>query len=560
MKPRKLLAAPLVAGMVLALAACGGTPGQTANGTTSPAASGWDINETDRANLREGGEFRGAVEELATNWNPWHVEGNNWDYMQIRDPMQAQFFDYDAGGKPIPNPDYIADVKAESNPNTVVTMKMNDKSVWGDGAPIVANDWIATWKANNGSDTKYRVVTTQGWNQITEVKQGANEREVIFTFKSPYPDWTQIMSEGPMREASAATPQVFNNGWSDIKNEWFSGPFKLEKLDKTQKIVTLVPNDKWWGNKPLLSKITWRATTVEAVASAFESNEIDYFDIGIDADAYNRAKGVADAAIRKAPGPNFRHFTFNSKGGFLSDQKVRQAIVMGLNRKQIASSDLAGLDWEPDPLNNNVFMANQNGYEDMAAKTGLDFNVDKAKQLLEEAGWKMNDTTKIYEKDGKPLVVRFKQLTGVKASENEALQAQNMLKNIGVTLKIESVPPADFDDKLLTGGDWDIIAFSWIGTPYPYTSLRQLYGTGSESNYAKLSIDGLDDLLTKIDTETNEGERVQLANQAAEKMWTSVHTLPLYQRPAFVAIKSSLANYGSFGFGTAKWENVGYVK
>ncbi len=559
MKPRKLFAAPLVAGLVLALAACGGSPASTSS-TTAQKASGWDINETDRANLREGGEFRGSVEELAPNWNPWSVEGNNSDYSAIRDAITAQFFDYDSTGKAIANPDFIADVKAESNPNTVVTMKMNDKAVWGDGQPIVAADWIATWKANNGSNKEFRVVTTQGWDALTDVKQGANDREVIFTFKDAYPDWTQFMSDGPLRAESVATPQIFNSGWGDLKNEWFSGAFKVDKVDKTQKIVTLVPNDKWWGNKPLLSKITWRAITVEAVASAFESNEIDYFDIGIDADAYNRANGVADASIRKAPGPNFRHFTFNSKGGFLTDEKVRQAVVMGLDRKAIAASDLAGLDWSPDPLNNNVFMANQNGYEDMAAKTGIDFNVAKAKQLLEEAGWKMNDSTSFYEKDGKPLVVRFKQLTGVKASENEALQAKTQLKAIGVDLKIESVPPSDFDDKLLTQGDWDIIAFSWIGTPYPFTSIRQLYGTGQESNYAKLSIDGLDDLLTKIDKEGNDGERIKLANQAAEKIWTAVHTLPLYQRPAFVAVKSSLANYGSFGFGSAKWENVGYVK
>jgi peptide/nickel transport system substrate-binding protein len=63
-----------------------------------------------------------------------------------------------------------------------------------------------------------------------------------------------------------------------------------------------------------------------------------------------------------------------------------------------------------------------------------------------------------------------------------------------------------------------------------------------------------------MDTETDGSLRIDQANEAAEKIWTAVHTLPLYQLPALVAVKSNLANYGSFGFGTPKWEDVGYVK
>ncbi|WP_028707990.1 ABC transporter family substrate-binding protein [Propionicicella superfundia] len=560
MKLNRWLATLLSAGLVLGLAACGGSPGNTDSPGTTEPTSGWDINEQDRGNLAEGGEFRGSVQDFAANWNPFNIEGSGDDYSLVRDAIRAHFFDYDSEGTPVANSDYIADVQTVNSPNTIVTLKMNPAAVWGDGTAITAADWIATWNAMNGKNTEFRAVSTQGWASVSEVKQGADEREVVFTFDIAYPDWTQVLSSGPLRKESCATPEAFNNGWSELKNEYFAGPFKVDSVDETQKIITLVPNDKWWGAKPLLTKITWRVVSADSVTSAFQSNELDYLDVGVDADAYSRVQQVGDAEVRNAGGPDFRQFTFNSKGGFLTDEKVRQAIVMGLDRTAIAASDLAGLNLDVSPLNNNIFMSNQSGYVDMAAKTGIDYNVDKAKALLEEAGWTLNSSSGYYEKNGDQLDVRFKQLTGVAASENEALQAQQMLKQIGVNLKIESVSADSLDEKLLSGGDWDIIAFSWYGSPYPFAGVRQLYGTDSQSNFAKLSISGLDDLLDKLDSETDPAARTDLANQAAEKIWTAVHTLPLYQRPDLVAVKKNLANFGSMGFGSVKWENVGYLK
>jgi peptide/nickel transport system substrate-binding protein len=557
-KVKRWLAAVVAAGMVTVPAACSAPSGNSSPAPSATSAESWDINQQSRGGLAQGGEFRGSVQDFATSWNPFSIAGSSDDASLIRDAIRAHFYDYDAAGTPTANPDYIADVKAVSNPNTVVTLKMNPKAVWGDGTSITAADWIATWKAMNGKNTAFESVSSQGWSSLSGVGQGSDEHEVILTFSIPYPDWTQVLSSGPLRAASCATPDAFNNGWSSLKNEYFSGPFKVESVDETQKVITLVPNDRWWGDKPLLNTITWRVVSSDSVTSAFQSNELDYLDIGVDADAFTRVQQVSNAEVRSAAGPNFRQFTFNSQGGFLTDESVRQAIVMGLDRSQIASSDLAGLNVDVKPLNNNVFMTNQVGYVDMAAKTGIEYNVAKAKQLLEKDGWTLNASTGYYTKNGKQLDVRFKQLTGTAASENEATLAQQMLKQIGVNLKIESA--ADLDEKLLTGGDWDIIAFSWYGSPYPYAGLSQLYGKDSPSNFAKLTISGLDALLVKLESETDTAKRIDLANQAAEKIWTAVHTLPLYQLPDLVAVKKNLANFGSMGFGSVKWEDVGYTK
>jgi len=308
----------------------------------------------------------------------------------------------------------------------------------------------------------------------------------------------------------------------------------------------------------LLDSIIWRAIASDAKAQAFANQEIDAFDIGSDPDAFQRAKRVANAQIRKAGGPNFRHFTFNSKAGLIQDQTIRQAIVYALDRQSIAASDLAGIDWPVQPLNNHVFLQGQAGFVDIASATGLDFNSEKARSLLDKAGWAVGKDG-IREKDDQKLIVRFSQLATIKASENEALQAKSMLKDVGIQLDIVTVPTSRFGS-ILSGKEFEIIAFSWIGTPYPFNGIKQVYGSGSESNFAQLSMPEVDKLAEQISTETDIKKRIELANKASQIIWESVHTLPLYQRPELIATRRDLANYGAFGLSNKRWENVGFTR
>lgn len=574
MKPIKILAPAAVATFALMLSACGGpsapapAPGAPSGGaapSTATKASGWDINEKPRSELQDGGTLRLSVENMMSNWNGATVTGNQYDNTLMQGPLAPSYFTFDAGGVPIQNKDFLAEFKDEmKGEQQVITLKMNDKAVWGDGTKITAADWIATFNALNGKNKEFKAASTEGWTDVDSLVQGANDHEVVITFKKTYPDWTAIVAGGPARADAVKDPATFNDGWTTLKNEWLSGPFKVESL--TNDLLTLVRNDKWWGEKPMLEKITYKAIPADATASAFANQELDWIDIGPNPDAYARASATPNTAVRKAAGPNFRHFTFNSKAANLADVKVRQAIVMGLDRTIIAKSDLAGVAWDPTPLNNNVFLPSQPEYVDLGKETGIDYNVDKAKALLDEAGWKAG-ADGIREKDGKKLTVRFMALTGVKASENEALQAQKMLKEIGIDLQIVPTPTKDFTEgDLLEAGKFDMVAFSWIGTPYPMRGIDQIYGGTPDnwgSNFAQLENKDLAALFPTIATEPDKAKRVKAAQDAAKLIWESVHTLPLYQRPELVGVNAKLANYGAFGLagsGGAVWTNVGFVK
>lgn len=573
MKASKLLV-PLVAGaLALTLSACGG-PVQTsgappASGSSPTAKAGWDINETSRDKLNAGGEFVGSISYPIATWNANSIDGNDAELVQLQAPINPAYYDYDGVGTPILNPDYLESANTAVGSNLVVTLKLNPKAVWNDGEVIGADDWIATWKAMNGENDKFHPASTDGWNQIKSIAAGANQQEVIITFKSTYPDWTAIVAGGPIRAEGAATPDAFNNGWKEYKAEYFTGPFKVSSWDKTSGTVIMEPNDKWWGAKPLLTKITWKQIKSDALAAAFANQEVDYYDIGADPDGYQQAKSAQNSVVRVAAGPNYRHFTFNSQSPNLSDVNVRQAIVMGLNRTVIAQSDLAGLPGDQVPLNNNLYVANQPGYVDQGKATGIDFNVDQAKAKLDTAGWKLNETTGLREKGGKQLDVVFAVLSGVSASENEGLQAQKMLKDIGVNLKLKNVDTQKDWPGVLTSHNFDIIAFSWIGTPYPLNNIGQIYGgtskggkfSPSDSNFAQLEIPKVLELKPLIDTEMDAAKRTEMGNQAAQAIWESVHTLPLYQRPMLIGVRDKLANIGALGMARIpKWENIGFVK
>lgn len=583
MKASRILMPLLATGLAVTMAACGGpssapsaTSGASSTVPGSPAAasSGWDINETPHDQLT-GGEFIGSISYPISTWNILSTAGNEAELTFLESPISAAYYDYKGDGEPVLNPDYLTSVdEAVTDGKLVLTMKLNPAAVWNDGKVIGADDWIATWKALNGSNKKFRVASSDGWDQITSIEAGASQQDVIITFKSTYPDWTAIVAGGPLRAEGVATPDAFNNGWKDYVDSYFTGPFKVTSWDKTSGTVTMEQNPNWWGaDKPLLTKLTWKQIKVEALPAAFANQEVDYYDIGADADGYAQASSAQNSVVRVAAGPNFRHFTFNSQSPILSDQNVRQAIAMGIDRTVIAASDLAGLPGDKVPLNNNLYVSNQVGYVDQAKVTGIDYNPDKAKEMLDAAGWTMNDATGFREKDGKQLDINYAQLTGVKASENEGLQAQKSLKEIGVNLVLKSIDISAKGDNgwpgVLTSHNFDIIAFSWIGTPYPLANIGQIYGgtgTGkdfvpSDSNFAQLEIPKVLELKPQIDTEMDAAKRTEMGNEASQAIWEAVHTLPLYQRPMLIGVRDKLANIGAMGMARIpKWENVGFTQ
>ena len=157
----------------------------------------------------------------------------------------------------------------------------------------------------------------------------------------------------------------------------------------------------------------------------------------------------------------------------------------------------------------------------------------------------------------------------VTTSRQESELMQNMLSQIGVTMRINTVPVADFFDKYIRPGQYDFTVFSWMGTPYPISSSKSLYGKPTrnaagqldiQQNYARTGSAEIDGLFDQANAEFDDQKRIDLGNQIDAEIWELVHSMTLYQRPEIIAAKEKLANFGAFGFATAHYEDIGFKK
>jgi peptide/nickel transport system substrate-binding protein len=554
-----------MAALALVAGACGSGSKGTPSTATPPKATENQMNPMARDKLQDGGKLTWPIDELPVNFNYNELDGTEASGAAVVSAMMPITYNTDAGGTPIWDRDYLAsEPKLTTDPKQVVTYEINPKAMWYDGTPITWEDFYWQWKASNGTDSTYQISSSSGYEDIENVAKGKDDREVVVTFKDKYADWQSLFNLF-YPASTNKNPTVFNTGWKD-KPLTTAGPFKLSNLDPTAKTVTLVRNEKWWGNPAKLDTIVFRAIELDAQIDALANGEVDFMDVGPDANKYNRAKGLSGIDIRVAGGPNYRHATFNGTSPNLQDVNVRQALAMAIDRNAIAKALLGPLGVQATALNNHIFMANQNGYQDNSGAVGK-FNPDKAKQMLDAAGWKLSGNTR--QKDGKNLELSFVIPSGVATSKQEAELIQNMLGQVGVKVNINTVPSNDFFDKYVTPGQFDITVFSWLGTAYPISSSKSIYAKPAKNdkgeldiqqNYARVGSDEIDGLFDQANHELDRQKAIDIANHIDSLVWQEVHSLTTYQRPDLVAAKKNLANLGATGFATIIYQDIGWAK
>lgn len=558
--------AVVAATAALALAGCSdsggnsgssGGNGEVAQPDDAPTLS--DINPVDRDKLQQGGKLRFAITQLPVQWNYLEAAGAAVDLNTILGFVAPSNWDYAEDASTTPNENFVKEVKVEDGPPQVVHIKLNPDAKWNNGTPITWKDYEATWKACNGENEDYQCASTDGFNQVDKVEAGEDDFDVVITYKSTYPDWTGTWS-GVFNAESLADAETFNTGQLDgPNNDWLAGPFKIDSVDEAQKVVKLVPNDNWWGDKPLLDEVTFRELDADLAPQSFANSEIDVLQYLISADQYNRVQSRPDGEIRSAGGQQWRHFTFNGNAKNLEDKKVRQAIIRGLDREAIAESDLAGLPIEASELmlGNHFLMPGQQGYQDNAQD--LSYDPEAAGELLDEAGWTLEDGQQFRTKDGEELEVDYAMLAGVPTSENEGKLLQADMEKIGVKVNLVNKSSDDFSPTLIDG-TFGIIAFTWQSTVYPFANIGQIYTCDAENNFSNICNEEIDKLTAEADVEMDEDKRSELGNQIDKLVWDEVMNAPLYRRMEYTAVPQNLANFGAFGLSTGRAENIGFTE
>jgi peptide/nickel transport system substrate-binding protein len=570
--------------VALGLAACtsssgnggnGGNGGNSGSGAASaPASSGssssgggaasglktQDINAQPVSALRQGGTVVWGLDQYSTQWNYNQVDGPEASTANVMLSMMPQAFIADAKADVNPDPDYVASATQTSASPQTIELKLNPKAKWSDGKAITEADFAAQWKALNGKNKAFQVASSTGYDQISSVKQGsAGKFDVVITFSKPFADWKSLFS--PLYPAAYnSTPAKFNKGYLNAIPVT-AGPFGSPKFNKSAQTVTVTPDPNWWGNKPLLDKIVFKAEESTAANQAYVNGELDYdFDVAVDPPDYKQIKAAKGGHVTLAAGPDYRQFTLNGTHGFMTDQKVRQAIALGTNRDALIKSDLSGIPWPAIPLDNHFFMNTQTGYQDNTGNLGK-YDAGAANQLLTGDGFSKNGD--YYSKGGKTLEINFTIPAGIASSKNEGVLFQSMMKVVGIKVDIKTVPANDFFDKYIIPGAFDVTPFSWLGTPFPVSSSLSIYASpkaGGGQNFTGMANPAADKLIRNAISSTDPAQTVADANNADKLLWQEVHSLTLFQRPQMCGVKNGLANLGSFGFASIDYTKIGYVK
>ncbi|WP_018599035.1 ABC transporter family substrate-binding protein [Mycobacterium sp. 155] len=555
MNLRRLAIAALAT--ALTLTACsGGDHNVPSAGGNAEVGTTSDVNPQDVANLRQGGNLRLALTEFPSNFNPLQLDGGTGDVGSLSKPTLPRAFVVAADGTTKVYTDYFTNVELTSTNPQVVTYTINPKAVWSDGTPITWEDIKSQVDATSGKNPAFIIAAPNGSERVASVTRGVDDRQAIMTFAEPYADWRGMFAGNGrlLPKSMTADPEVFNKGQLNGPGP-SAGPFIVSNIDRGAQRITLTRNPKWWGAPPLLDSMTFSVLDDAARIPALQNNAIDATGTA-SLDELTIARNTPGISIRRAPSPSWYHFTFNgAPGSILADRSLRQAVAKGIDRQAIANITQRGLTDNPVPLNNHIYVAGQKGYQDNSAEVA--FDPEKAKAELDALGWKLNGQFR--EKDGKPLVVRDV-LYDAGSTRQVAQIAQNTLAQIGVKLVIDTKPGSGFFTNYINKGDFDIAQFAFLGDAFPLGSLTQIYTQNGASNFGKIGSPEIDAKIEQTLQELDPDKARALANELDKMLFAEVFSLPLFQSPGNVAVRSSLANFGAFGLADADYTKIGFMK
>lgn len=551
----RLLALGAVAALTIAGCSGGNQEAPPAGGNAEVGKTS-DINAQDPATLREGGNLRLSLTEYPSNFNSLHIDGNMADAGAMLRWTMPRAFRVASDGSTTVNTDYFTNVELTSESPQVVTYTINPKAVWSDGTPITWEDIASQLNATSGKDKAFAIASTNGADRVEKVTRGVDDRQAVVTFAKPYSEWRGMFAGNTMLlpKSMTADPEVFNKGQLDRPGP-SSGPFMITGLDRTAKRITLTRNPKWWGTPPLLDSVTYLVLDDAALIPALQNNSIDATGV-TSLSELTTARNTPGISIRRAPSASWYHFTFNgAKGSILEDKALRLAVARGIDRQAIANVTQRGLVNKPVPLNNHIYVAGQEGYQDNSEVVAYD--PEKAKQELDALGWRLNGQFR--EKDGRPLVIRDV-LYDSETTKQVGQIAQNSLAQIGVKLELDAKGGGGFFTNYIIPGNFDIAQFSWVGDAFSLCCLNQIYTTNAESNFGKISSPEIDAKAEQTFDELDPAKARALANELDQLIWGIGFSLPLFQSAGNVAVRSNLANFGPAGIGDLDYTKIGFMK
>ncbi|MGC9669471.1 ABC transporter family substrate-binding protein [Planosporangium sp. 12N6] len=544
-KVKKLFSAGVLAAALTAAAGCGGAGATTATvgGSASFATCAAHPNDCNSGPTVRGGTLAYAIEKPISGWNIADADANSFEAAQVlAGVLPSAFIAYPDLSVRVNSDLLVSAEQTATDPQTVV-YRIQPAATWDDGMPISGDDFTYAWQTQNGKDCPdCSAASTAGYDQIASLAQGDGGKTVTVTFQPAFADWKSLFANlYPAHVARAHGDLATSWKWFNANPPTFSGgPYKVSG-HVPDTAVEEVPNPRWYGHvKPTLDRLVFRTITDQsAELTALRNNEVQAVYPQPTIDLVNSVKAERSVQYTVGKGLSWEHLDLNVQNPLLADRELRRALFTAIDRNAIISKTVGQVLADTPALGSHNFVPGQTSYRDLVTPTGQGTgDLAKARKLLTDAGYR--DVGKALKTPaGVPVTLRVSYIAGndTRARIAELIQAQ--LGQLGITVRI--MPVTNFGASL-TGGDFDLILFSWTGTPFPVSNALQTWTSDGGSNFGGWHNDASDRLLRQAAAETDAAKVADLLNQADQLMTDDAYVLPLFQKPTLLAVNSRFAN------------------
>ena len=319
-----------------------------------------------------------------------------------------------------------------------------------------------------------------------------------------------------------------------------TGPYKMKEFQEGQ-YYTLEAFDEWWGGQAKTKYLTMKVvpeaaqrTIMLQTGEADAALELPYNDI---------SNVTADENLKLFAAPSMKIFLIwcnTASEGPLSDARVRQAIEYAIDKEAIVDAVCYGYGTP----SYNVIPEAAVGYVPVEEHK---YNVEKAKELLAEAGYGDGFSTTIY--------------VNTNQTYNEICQViQSMLAEVNISLEIIAQDDNTTQDLLNGGGDYDLYFAFWqnmIGNA-EFTMSSRL--STEKNNYSRYHPDDLLALLDEIRQTIDEEESNKLWEELFAIYNADTPIIPLYAEQKIIGVNKNLYGIQMSQVGAHEFQNAVVVE
>jgi peptide/nickel transport system substrate-binding protein len=427
---------------------------------------------------------------------------------------------------------YLAESYSLSDDGRLWEIKFKAGLRWQDGTLFTAQDYAWTMERVLASPSPATGAMTAGMASAEAV----DERTVRIHMDTP--------NSGMLFGLTSAYMQPMPRAYIErVGDEAYGrhpiglGPYRLQEWRTGDRLILERNPDFSWGpayahpGPPYVEFVEFRVIPEYATRLAgLEAGEIDaafllHKDVG-----RIEALGSFDVIPidQQGAGP---YLLFNVSAPPFDDIRVRQAFNLAINRAELIKVVALGYG---EPLWGPIAPATY-GYWDGAREIGYGYDLDAARSLMAEAGYRLNDVG-LLEKDGQPLELALKVTPSVRSNSTKIAEVlAEQLKALGVHLEIEQLERGVLQDAVASG-DFTLSISSWGWAEAQIIAplfLSSMIGAMNESHVADPE---LDPLLRAVLAEPNREVLQERLNQAQRYVIEKAYTAPLFTLQLHLAV------------------------